>query len=87
MHANGSKCHWYVAACMHLAVPVGCLWPGLQHASGVVLSANISWVQRCKQGALQQVAEELRQSTKQLCRNLKDNPNVADNMAKVCGHA
>lgn len=32
---------------------------------------------------LQQVAEQLRQSTKQLCRNLKDNPNVAENMAKV----
>ena len=29
------------------------------------------------------MAEALRQSTKQLCRNLKDNPNVAENMAKV----
>ncbi len=35
------------------------------------------------QAELQQVAEALRQSTKQLCRNLKDNPNVAENMAKV----
>lgn len=35
------------------------------------------------QAELQQVAESLRQSTKQLCRNLKDNPNVAENMAKV----
>lgn len=29
------------------------------------------------------MAEALRQSTKQLCRNLKDNPNVAENMLKV----
>lgn len=29
------------------------------------------------------MAEALRQSTKQLCRNLKDNPNVSENMAKV----
>ena len=35
------------------------------------------------QAELLQVAEALRQSTKQLCRNLKDNPNVAENMAKV----
>jgi hypothetical protein len=35
------------------------------------------------QAELQRVAESLRQSTKTLCRNLKDNPNVADNMAKV----
>lgn len=35
------------------------------------------------QAELQQVAEALRASTKQLCRNLKDNPNVAENMAKV----
>ncbi|GAX76182.1 hypothetical protein CEUSTIGMA_g3626.t1 [Chlamydomonas eustigma] len=38
---------------------------------------------RDNQAELQQVAEALRQSTKQLCRNLKDNPNVAENMAKV----
>eukprot|EP00197_Chlamydomonas_leiostraca_P007849 CAMPEP_0202859022 /NCGR_PEP_ID=MMETSP1391-20130828/1320_1 /ASSEMBLY_ACC=CAM_ASM_000867 /TAXON_ID=1034604 /ORGANISM="Chlamydomonas leiostraca, Strain SAG 11-49" /LENGTH=393 /DNA_ID=CAMNT_0049538019 /DNA_START=96 /DNA_END=1274 /DNA_ORIENTATION=+ len=38
---------------------------------------------RENQAELQQVAEALRQSTKQLCRNLKDNPNVAENMAKV----
>ncbi|KAG1679939.1 hypothetical protein FOA52_007003 [Chlamydomonas sp. UWO 241] len=38
---------------------------------------------RENQAELQQVAEQLRQSTKQLCRNLKDNPNVAENMAKV----
>lgn len=37
----------------------------------------------CSQAELQQVAESLRQSTKQLCRNLKDNPNVQENMAKV----
>ena len=37
---------------------------------------------RC-QAELLQVAESLRQSTRQLCRNLKDNPNVAENMAKV----
>ena len=30
-----------------------------------------------------EVAERLRKSTKQLCRNLKDNPNVTENMAKV----
>ena len=35
------------------------------------------------QAELQQVAESLRQSTKQLCRNLKDNPNVTENMSKV----
>lgn len=38
---------------------------------------------RENQAELQRVAEALRQSTKQLCRNLKDNPNVAENMAKV----
>ncbi|GFH32748.1 uncharacterized protein HaLaN_32019, partial [Haematococcus lacustris] len=38
---------------------------------------------RQNQTELQHVAEALRQSTKQLCRNLKDNPNVAENMAKV----
>jgi len=31
------------------------------------------------------VSEALRQSTKQLCRNLKDNPNVQENMQKVGG--
>lgn len=30
-----------------------------------------------------EVAELLRQSTMQLCRNLKENPNVAENIAKV----
>jgi hypothetical protein len=35
------------------------------------------------QAELQQVAEALKQATKQLCRNLKDNPNVSENMAKV----
>lgn len=35
------------------------------------------------QAELQRVSHQLRQSTKQLCRNLKDNPNVAENMAKV----
>eukprot|EP00798_Chlamydomonas_sp_ICE-L_P028224 gene28224-31327_t len=38
---------------------------------------------RENQAELQQVADQLRQSTKQLCRNLKDNPNVQENMAKV----
>ncbi|MEW5310451.1 MAG: hypothetical protein WDW38_002249 [Sanguina aurantia] len=38
---------------------------------------------RENQTELQQVAEALRQSTKNLCRNLKDNPNVAENMLKV----
>lgn len=40
---------------------------------------------RENQVALQQVAEQLRSSTRALCRSLKDNPNVAENMAKVCG--
>lgn len=35
------------------------------------------------QNELQRVADKLRTSTKQLCRNLKDNPNVAENMLKV----
>jgi len=35
------------------------------------------------QAEVQKVAIELRQKTRQLCRNLKDNPNVGDNMAKV----
>mmetsp|Transcript_14435 Transcript_14435/g.25193 ORF Transcript_14435/g.25193 Transcript_14435/m.25193 type:complete len:410 (+) Transcript_14435:94-1323(+) len=38
---------------------------------------------RENQVELQTVAAALRQSTKTLCRNLKDNPNVAENMAKV----
>mmetsp|Transcript_39712 Transcript_39712/g.88232 ORF Transcript_39712/g.88232 Transcript_39712/m.88232 type:complete len:409 (+) Transcript_39712:167-1393(+) len=38
---------------------------------------------RENQAELLQVADSLRQSTKQLCRNLKDNPNVAENMSKV----
>lgn len=29
------------------------------------------------------MSEALRAATKQLCRNLKDNPNVSDNLAKV----
>eukprot|EP00891_Asterochloris_glomerata_P008098 jgi/Astpho2/8098/Aster-03042 len=32
---------------------------------------------------LHEVAEQLRHSTAQLCRNLKDNPNVSENMVKV----
>jgi len=35
------------------------------------------------QEELHRVAEELRATTTQLCRNLRDNPDVADNMAKV----
>lgn len=38
---------------------------------------------RQNQQEVAEVAEKLRQSTKQLCRNLKDNPNVTENMAKV----
>lgn len=37
---------------------------------------------RKNQAELQEVSAALRQGTKQLCRNLKDNPNVAENMAK-----
>eukprot|EP00882_Tetradesmus_deserticola_P024171 GHRQ01026403.1.p1 GENE.GHRQ01026403.1~~GHRQ01026403.1.p1 ORF type:complete len:280 (+),score=130.70 GHRQ01026403.1:1215-2054(+) len=37
---------------------------------------------RENQAELQEVSAALRQATKQLCRNLKDNPNVAENMAK-----
>lgn len=33
--------------------------------------------------ALHDVQAALKASTKALCRNLKDNPNVAENMAKV----
>lgn len=29
------------------------------------------------------MSQQLRHSTRQLCRNLKDSPNVAENMAKV----
>lgn len=32
---------------------------------------------------MQHVSEALRAATRQLCRSLKDNPNVTDNMAKV----
>lgn len=35
------------------------------------------------QEELHRVADELRETTQQLCRNLRDNPDVADNMAKV----
>jgi len=35
------------------------------------------------QKELHEVANQLRQSTKLLCRNLKDNPNVAGNMLKI----
>ena len=35
------------------------------------------------QEELHRVADELRATTQQLCRNLRDNPDVADNMAKV----
>lgn len=38
---------------------------------------------RKNQQELQEVSDALRQATKQLCRNLKDNPNVTENMAKV----
>lgn len=38
---------------------------------------------RQNQQEVAEVAERLRKSTKQLCRNLKDNPNVTENMAKV----
>mmetsp|Transcript_9341 Transcript_9341/g.32460 ORF Transcript_9341/g.32460 Transcript_9341/m.32460 type:complete len:394 (-) Transcript_9341:237-1418(-) len=35
------------------------------------------------QRKVHEVAEELRETTAQLCRNLKDNPNIADNLTKV----
>ena len=35
------------------------------------------------QDEINRVAQELRQSTKLLCRNLKDNPNLGENMEKV----
>lgn len=35
------------------------------------------------QAELQDVSAALRQATKQLCRNLRDNPNISQNMAKV----
>jgi hypothetical protein len=35
------------------------------------------------QAELQEVSAALRQATKQLCRNLRDNPNISQNMAKV----
>ncbi|CAG9461062.1 unnamed protein product [Pedinophyceae sp. YPF-701] len=35
------------------------------------------------QAEVTRVAEQLRNSTMQLCRNLKENPNVAENIAKV----
>eukprot|EP00163_Fabomonas_tropica_P017446 TRINITY_DN3098_c0_g6_i1.p1 TRINITY_DN3098_c0_g6~~TRINITY_DN3098_c0_g6_i1.p1 ORF type:complete len:393 (+),score=106.48 TRINITY_DN3098_c0_g6_i1:359-1537(+) len=35
------------------------------------------------QDEISRVAQELRQSTKVLCRNLKDNPNVGENLQKV----
>eukprot|EP00879_Flechtneria_rotunda_P030723 GHRR01033395.1.p1 GENE.GHRR01033395.1~~GHRR01033395.1.p1 ORF type:complete len:188 (+),score=74.66 GHRR01033395.1:171-734(+) len=35
------------------------------------------------QEELEEVSKALKQATKQLCRNLKDNPNVTGNMAKV----
>mmetsp|Transcript_15738 Transcript_15738/g.44039 ORF Transcript_15738/g.44039 Transcript_15738/m.44039 type:complete len:414 (-) Transcript_15738:136-1377(-) len=38
---------------------------------------------RNNQKEVAEVAGKLRKSTKQLCRNLKDNPNVTENMAKV----
>jgi hypothetical protein len=40
---------------------------------------------RCLQAELTQISEQLRLATKQLCRNLKDNPNVSDNLAKARG--
>eukprot|EP00877_Chromochloris_zofingiensis_P005335 jgi/Chrzof1/14802/Cz09g16210.t1 len=38
---------------------------------------------RENQAEVQHVSEALRAATRQLCRSLKDNPNVTDNMAKV----
>ena len=35
---------------------------------------------------VKQVSDELRESTARLCRNLKSNPNVAENIAKVTRH-
>jgi hypothetical protein len=53
------------------------------HANLQMLTHTYTRIQIHTQAELQQVAEALRQSTKQLCRNLKDNPNVQENMAKV----
>jgi DNA repair exonuclease SbcCD ATPase subunit len=46
--------------------------------------ANKSKLQE-NQVQLQQVSEALKAATKQLCRNLKDNPNVSENLAKIAG--
>ena len=35
------------------------------------------------QEQLHSVAEQLRVATTQLCRNLKDNPNIAENVMKI----
>lgn len=44
--------------------------------------SNKAALQR-NQAELQEVSAALRQATKQLCRNLRDNPNISENMAKV----
>ncbi|KAF8062108.1 DRC9 [Scenedesmus sp. PABB004] len=41
---------------------------------------------RRNQAELAEVSQQLRGATKQLCRNLQDSPNVADNVAKVAAH-
>eukprot|EP00002_Diphylleia_rotans_P018510 TRINITY_DN3582_c0_g1_i2.p1 TRINITY_DN3582_c0_g1~~TRINITY_DN3582_c0_g1_i2.p1 ORF type:complete len:392 (+),score=112.31 TRINITY_DN3582_c0_g1_i2:83-1258(+) len=35
------------------------------------------------QAQIEEIARELRQSTKVLCRNLKENPNIAENLMKI----
>ena len=35
------------------------------------------------QSEIQDVSHKLRESTKSLCRNLKDNPNIAGNLVKI----
>lgn len=68
-----------LACCQANCLPA---MPRTHHASHAL--HRCAWA-CCTQAELRQVAEQLRQSTKQLCRNLKDNPNVAENMAKVLG--
>ena len=35
------------------------------------------------QREIQEVSRQLRESTKNLCRNLKDNPNISGNLLKI----
>ena len=35
------------------------------------------------QAQISEVSRQVRESTKQLCRNLKDNPNISGNLLKI----